>query len=317
MLKDQVRTRSYMNACLNNADQFKDKIVLDVGCGTGILSIFAVKAGAKHVYGVDNAEIADFATSIIKENGLQDKITIIKGKMEEIKLPVEKVDIIISEWMGYFLLFESMLDTVLYARDKYLREGGLMLPDRVTLNMVAIEDAEYKSDKFGFWDNVYGVDMRCVKRSALSEPLVDVVLPRLFTSSTCTFFDLDLYKATPADLTFSNKYEMRITESKTVHAVTCWFDAYFSRLDRPVLLSTSPLTKTTHWQHTVFYLDEPIKATRGGILKGSIAIRKSKLHFRDLDIKISFHYKDQAAEQNSVKMFKLRQSSSYLSLIHI
>ena len=50
-------------------------------------------------------------------------ITLIKGKMEEIVLPVDKVDIIISEWMGYFLLYESMLDTVLYARDRYLVSG--------------------------------------------------------------------------------------------------------------------------------------------------------------------------------------------------
>jgi hypothetical protein len=47
-------------------------------------------------------------------------ITVLKGKVEEIELPVTKVDIIISEWMGYFLLFENMLNTVLYARDKWL-----------------------------------------------------------------------------------------------------------------------------------------------------------------------------------------------------
>ena len=46
-------------------------------------------------------------------------ITLIQGKVEEVDLP-EKVDIIISEWMGYFLIYESMLDTVLYARDKWL-----------------------------------------------------------------------------------------------------------------------------------------------------------------------------------------------------
>ncbi len=54
------------------------------------------------------------------------------------------MDIIISEWMGYFLMYESMLDTVLYARDKWLRPGGLLLPDRCTLSLVAIEDAEYR-----------------------------------------------------------------------------------------------------------------------------------------------------------------------------
>jgi protein arginine N-methyltransferase 1 len=55
---------------------------------------------------------------------LTDKVTIIKSKVEEAVLPVEKVDIIISEWMGYFLIYESMLDTVLYARDKWLVKDG-------------------------------------------------------------------------------------------------------------------------------------------------------------------------------------------------
>jgi protein arginine N-methyltransferase 1 len=126
MLKDEVRTQSYKQAILNNPDVFKDKIVLDIGCGTGVLSIFAAQAGAKHVYGIEFADIADFAQEIIKTNGLSSKITIIKSKVEEVQLPVKKVDIIISEWMGYFLIYESMLDTVLYARDKWLNKDGIV-----------------------------------------------------------------------------------------------------------------------------------------------------------------------------------------------
>jgi type I protein arginine methyltransferase len=144
MLKDSVRTRTYQRAIEDNPEDFKDKIVLDIGCGTGILSIFAARAGAKHVYAIENAEIAIFAREIIKKNGLEGKITVLKGKMEEVKLPVEKVDIIISEWMGYFLLYESMLDCVLWARDKYLVKGGKMLPDRAQIFIAAIEDGEYK-----------------------------------------------------------------------------------------------------------------------------------------------------------------------------
>lgn len=52
MLKDEVRTLTYRNSMYHNKHVFKDKIVLDVGSGTGILSMFAAKAGAKHVYGV-------------------------------------------------------------------------------------------------------------------------------------------------------------------------------------------------------------------------------------------------------------------------
>ena len=101
---------------LNSELLFQNKIVLDVGCGTGILSMFAAKAGAAHVYGVDMSGIVESAKKIIATNGLSDKITIIRGKVEDIDLPVPKVDIIISEWMGYCLFYESMLDTVLYAR---------------------------------------------------------------------------------------------------------------------------------------------------------------------------------------------------------
>jgi protein arginine N-methyltransferase 1 len=138
-----------------------------VGCGTGILSIFAAKAGAKHVYGVDNANIANFAKKIVEDNGLASKITIIKAKMEDVVLPVEKVDIIISEWMGYFLLYESMLDCVLLARDKFLvKEGGIMFPDRAVIYVSTIEDEEYRNDKMNYWDNVYGVNMECIKKWA-------------------------------------------------------------------------------------------------------------------------------------------------------
>lgn len=89
------------------------------------------------------------AREIVKVNGLSDKITLIQGKMEEIEMPFPQVDIIISEWMGYFLLYESMLDTVLYARDRYLAKDGLIFPDKATIFVAGIEDGDYKEEKIG------------------------------------------------------------------------------------------------------------------------------------------------------------------------
>lgn len=123
--------------------------MLDVGCGTGILSMFAADAGAKLVIGIDMSNIIDQAQKIVKANGFEDRVVLIKGKMEDVQLPVDHVDIIISEWMGYFLLYESMLDTVLLARDKYLVPGGLMFPDEATMYLAAIEDEDYKDEKIG------------------------------------------------------------------------------------------------------------------------------------------------------------------------
>jgi protein arginine N-methyltransferase 1 len=91
--------------------------------------------------------IIDKAREIVEVNGMSDKITLLQGKMEEVVLPFPEVDIIISEWMGYFLLYESMLDTVLWARDRYLVKGGLIFPDKATIFVAGIEDGEYKEEK--------------------------------------------------------------------------------------------------------------------------------------------------------------------------
>jgi protein arginine N-methyltransferase 1 len=106
---------------------------LDVGCGTGLLSLFCAQAGAKHVYGVEASKgIFELAKSIVSANGLTDRITLINSEIEKIpNLPVDRVDVIVSEWMGFYLLHESMLSSVIYARDKWLDSNRLTLLEKV------------------------------------------------------------------------------------------------------------------------------------------------------------------------------------------
>jgi protein arginine N-methyltransferase 1 len=93
MLKDEVRTLTYRNSMWHNKHLFKDKIVLDVGCGTGILSMFAAKAGAKHVYGIDMSGIVEQAKTIAEKNGLADKVHGWKGTVECTSHPRPKIKI--------------------------------------------------------------------------------------------------------------------------------------------------------------------------------------------------------------------------------
>jgi len=86
-----------------------------------------------------------------------------------------QVDIIISEWMGYFLLYESMLDTVLCARDRYLEVGGRMLPDICRLYIAGVCDTEMYQQRCAFWDNVYGFRMSCMKSAVMSEVEIAVI----------------------------------------------------------------------------------------------------------------------------------------------
>jgi len=299
MLKDKIRTQTYRKSILDNKHLFKNKIVLDVGCGTGILSMFAADAGAKHVYGVDCADIANSAKTIIKENGFEGRITIIKGKLEEITLPVEKVDIIISEWMGYFLLYESMMDTVLMARDKWLVEGGLLFPDKARMHICGIQDAEYRQQKLDFWDDVYGYKMSCFKATAIAEPLVDIVPPTQIISSVQTFMEIDLYTVKVEDLDFTADFEIEFKQREFCHALTAWFDVQFSKCHVPVGFTTAPFSEYTHWKQTVFYVKEPLRVEQGQKISGTIVVKKSSGNHRDLCIDLKLNnavYDDESGE---------------------
>lgn len=189
MLADHNRMAAYHAAIMGNADAFKDKVVMDVGTGSGILACWAAQAGAKRVYAVEYTDMAKHAKSLMEANGVADIVTVIQGAVEDIELPYEEhnlhsenegdskhqvVDIIISEWMGYFLLRESMLDSLIRARDKFMKpKTGLMFPSHTTMYMAPIKDEDERkisNHEYGgamtewseFVDStksVYGVDM--------------------------------------------------------------------------------------------------------------------------------------------------------------
>lgn len=249
---------------------------------------FAVKAGAKHVIGVDMSTIIDKAREIVAVNGMSDKITLVQGKMEEVTLPYPKVDIIISEWMGYFLLYESMLDTVLYARDRYLAPGGLIFPDKATVYMAGIEDGEYKEEKIGFWDNVWGFDYTPLKATAMTEPLVDTVDIKAVVTDPRLVLTLDLYTVTTADLAFSVPFSLDVRRNDFVHALIAWFDIEFSACHKPIRFSTGPHTKYTHWKQTVFYLNSALTVDTGEQITGFLETKPNGKNRRDLDIRIGY-----------------------------
>ena len=124
MLIDVVRTEAYERA-LQQAVTAGCR-VMDFGCGTGVLSIFASRAGAGKVYAVDKSIFIQKAHAIAKRNKIEN-ILFYHNNHEDLELD-SKVDILVSEWMGHFLFYEAMLGPLLHLRDKYLVEGGTMVP---------------------------------------------------------------------------------------------------------------------------------------------------------------------------------------------
>uniref|UniRef100_A0AAY4BHW7 type I protein arginine methyltransferase n=1 Tax=Denticeps clupeoides TaxID=299321 RepID=A0AAY4BHW7_9TELE len=274
MLKDKVRTESYRDFIYLNQDVFKDKVVLDVGCGTGILSMFAARAGARKVIGVDQSEIVYQAMDIVRLNNLEDTITLIKGRIEEVNLPVDKVDIIISEWMGYFLLFESMLDSVIYSRDMYLAEGGSVYPDRCNISLAAVGDAQKHQDRIAFWDDVYGFKMTCMKKAVVPEAVVEVLKPETLISEPSVIQTIDCNTARLSDLEFTADFSLKITQS--TQCTVSW-DFIIT-----VVFSTGPRCTKTHWKQTVFLLEEPVAVQSGQDLPGRVTVRKNRKDPRSL-----------------------------------
>jgi len=308
MLKDEVRTLTYRNSMWHNKHLFKGKVVLDVGCGTGILSMFAAKAGAKMVIGVDMSSIVDHAKQIVKDNKLDDVVTIIRGKVEEISLPegVDKVDIIISEWMGYCLFYESMLDTVLYARDKWLAEGGLMFPDRANLYITGIEDRQYKDDKINWWDDVYGFDMSSIRKVAISEPLVDSVDHKCLVTSNCLIKEIDIQTVKKEDIPFSSPFHLSFKRNDYLHALVTYFTVEFSHCHKRIGFSTSPEHQYTHWKQTVFYLEDYLTSKKGEEVTGTFTMKPNQRNVRDLDFEISVNFEGELCSVSETNAYRMR-----------
>ncbi|KAJ3551879.1 hypothetical protein NP233_g12999 [Leucocoprinus birnbaumii] len=238
MIQDKVRTSTYAHFILKNPHLFRDATVLDVGCGTGILSLFAARSGAKRVIAVDASDIAAKAERIVKANGFEDVITVVRGKVEEIVLPdgITQVDIIISEWMGYALLYESMLDSVLVARDRFLRPGGVMAPSQCQMVLALCDATEIHKDRIGFWSDVYGFDMTAMSEGLYEDSIVDVVGPETVASNPFIVKDLLLGDITTRQLEFVSEFSLQATVEKRtkINSFVLYFDTFFAPSGRPI-----------------------------------------------------------------------------------
>jgi histone-arginine methyltransferase CARM1 len=279
MLADHVRTGTYQQAFLRNSGDFAGKVVLDVGTGTGILAFFAIQAGAKHVYAVEASESCRTAQILVDANGYSDRITILNGKIEEIIVP-EKVDIIISEPIGFLLVHERMLESYVVARDRFLKPNGLMMPTTGSIVIAPFTDDQIYKDqlnKISFWncDNFYGVDLTHVFKQAnveyFSQPAVGYVNPSSIISNHRVMHTIDFSKVSCKELqNFEINFKFNIEKTCLMHGLAGWFDINFIGSTENVVLSTAPECPGTHWYQCRLLLHEPLAVNRGQAISGNM-----------------------------------------------
>jgi type I protein arginine methyltransferase len=281
MLLDAQRTGAYHRGITHNRPDFEGKTVLDVGAGTGILSIFAAQAGARKVYAVEGTQSADYATRLIAANGFADRIEVVRARLNELTLP-QKVDVVISEPWGFFLFHERMVEAFLIARDRFLKPGGRMFPGTGRLWLAPFTDPELFQARTGaasFWSqrDFYGVDLTPMLDMAAEElfwmPALGHVPPRqLMASPTVVPFDFEqLPLASLSKIALPFRFVA--THPGPVHGLAGWFDVAFEGTSERVVLSTAPDAVETHWLQVRFILAEPVFVSIGDELEGSLVLR--------------------------------------------
>jgi type I protein arginine methyltransferase len=334
MLQDDLRMQSYRDAIFENPAHFKDKVVLDVGTGSGILAIWAAQAGARKVYAVEATDIAVQARKVIKANNQDSVITVIQSKIEDVQLP-EKVDVIISEWMGYFLLRESMFDSVLIARDRWLKPEGAMFPSHASMFIAPMANEDDSNKRFNEFSNAmdgwrnfventkasWGVDMSVLGNAfrkeqdqfslhtsawaelSPSDLIGDEVEIAAWDLKTCTLESmLEVHKAFNLDITTMSRFG----------GIAGWFDVDFKGcLELPaqkeVTLTTSPFVQPTHWGQQVFPLYPLTQVCDGDKIEGSITVVRRTDNQRLLNVKFNLqvHHADDESEPPITNVYQI------------
>lgn len=148
--------------------------------------------------------------------------------------------------------------------------------------------------------------MSCMAATFLYDPLIDTCNGDMIISNECKILDLNLCEMDKGDVNFTSEYELVFNCDDRCHAIVTWFDTDFKDLTNPIVLTTSPYCVPTHWKQVVFYLEKELIVRKGEVLKGSIAVRQSKTNFREIDVKISYHFEGQRCKEDFVQLYKVK-----------
>jgi protein arginine N-methyltransferase 1 len=256
MIADRLRVDAYAQALRRSVGP--ESVVLDIGTGTGIFALLACKYGARRVYAVDPSDSIELARRIAARNGMADRIIFLQDVSTQIELP-ERADVVVSNITGVLPYFESHLPSIIDARSRLLKPGGVLIPQQDRLYAAVVKAPTAYSRLVSPWSrNRYGFDLSLGRDIVANSWVKQRVRPEHLVTrpALCATIDYASVEATG----FSARLEWVARWPGIAHAISLWFD---STTAPGVELSNSPTAPELIFGAAFLPLRRPVSLCAG------------------------------------------------------
>lgn len=263
MMSDDVRMQAFHTAIKRLIKP--GDVVIDLGAGTGILGIWALQAGAKKVYAIEQTGAIELAREIAHVNGYADRIEFIQDNSMNVSLP-QRVDAIISETLGSFAVDENMIQYMVDAREKMLVDGGVLIPSAINIFAAPVDSKDiYK--KIDFWRKFSDVDFSPAFELFSRKMMVESIMAGQILAEPLRLQPVNL--TTWKEDSYMARNYFPIRQTGTIHGMAGWFTA---TLCDGVQINTAPDQPETHWKQAFFPFRDPIRVVQGDVLDWSVVV---------------------------------------------
>jgi len=221
MIADRVRMNAHWKALQQAITS--ESVVLDIGCGVGIMTMLACRAGAKRVYAIEPEDWINTAKKLAAVNGFSNKIEFIQGLSSQITLP-ERADVIVSDLRGVLPLFQHHLPDIVDARERLLAPDGQLIPESDQVWAAVVEAPEvYKLYEEPWKESTSGLDLSAAEQLAKNAWRKARFTAESLLSEPVCWAALHYQKVTDPDV--KRTIELTIARPGTAHGLAVWFDA--------------------------------------------------------------------------------------------